>query len=269
MADSADQNVKFRIVGKQVLNGKVLADVFSKKLGQLVKAMEAADRSANGKKHYDYVIVDMAASSAAATIREIRSSNAVPTFSSAERFEECIRAVDNAQYAIARRHMECTVAIASIAKDVEIDFDFIEFTVGNHKKIVADKPFFDRATEAVTLPPVATDYEWFKGATVGSFDGTIVVEDVRDKELPKLTLRLTAGEKEVLCRWVGFKEDEFSHLLGKRVRIRGLAHYDGTSGLPVWIDIQEPPRQIKVGADLTRWAGAFKPFILDEWESSH
>ena len=266
MSDTDDHKVTFRVVGKQVLNGHVLADVFARKLAIFVKAMEAADRSANGQKHFDYVIVDLKATSAAAVVQETRSNRAVPQFSSAETFGDCMRAIDDARYEVARRHMECVTYIAAMAKDADKTFDHIQVTVNGFEPIIADKVFLARAQEATRLPDKQS---WFRGTAIATFDGTVVVEDIRDISSPRLVLRLTAGGKEIECHWLGFSSEEHHNVLGKRVRVQAKAHYDGKSGLPVRLDILQAPTLIKPKPDFLRWGSTFRPFDVSDWEGDH
>lgn len=269
MTEGTEQQIVFRIVGKPVHNGRVLADVFAKKLEALVKAMSAADRAANGQKHFDYVITELKATSASATVMEQRSNRRMPQVSSIATFDECMQAVDHERYEVARRYYDCAVQVAEIAKDADRTFDHVEVTVNGNPTVIVDKIFFRRATEAIRLPDQDGVTKWFVGTTEGSFDGKIVVEDIRDDAIPKVVLRLTAGGKEIECYWQGFSPDQHERFLGKRVRVRGRAHYDGASGLPVRIDILEAPRPVKPDADFVRWGGAFEPFEVDEWGGDH
>jgi hypothetical protein len=178
-------------------------------------------------------------------------------------------AVDDGRIAVSRKHIECATYLAAISRDVDKDFQHIEMTVNGYPTIVADKLFLERAREVIAPPKDADRVTWYRGTTVGSFDGKIIVEDVSEDQMPRLTLRLTAGGKDVVCYWPGFATDDFEPLLGRRVRVRGLAHYDGKSGLPVRIDIQETPRRLKSDADFTRWSGALKPLVIEDWDGDH
>ncbi len=81
-------------------------------------------------------------------------------------------------------------------------------------------------------------------------------------------LLLTANEKiDIRCIAPALTLEELRPVLGHRARITGMATYDGTSGLPIRLEITELPQRIKTDADFARWSGAFTPFQPDEWES--
>ncbi|WP_156932377.1 hypothetical protein [Mesorhizobium sp. LNJC391B00] len=269
MAELDSHQVRFRIVGTADLQGKVLASVFAQKLAALVRAMEAADKAANGQQRFDFVIVDLKPTSASATLREFRISSKAPDYSSVEIFERCVRSVDTQHYQFAREHLECVKQLVAVAKDVAKTYDHAEITVDNFETVVIDETFLSNATEAITIPdPEVAEAKWFKGVTVGSFDGKILETDIRHST-PKFIVRLTAGGKEITCDCPGFSIDDIRTVLGRRVRLTGRAHYDGTGGLPSKIEVIEKPRLIKENPDFARWRGTFETFTIDDWHGDN
>lgn len=120
---------------------------------------------------------------------------------------------------------------------------------------------------ALTAPdalPQLSGRTWFKGAAHGTFQGVVKAVDLRGAR-PEIKLVLSAGGKELDCVFRPEHLDGVKHSLERLVRVRGLAHYDGRSGLPRRIDIAdiEPVRPAR---DFTHWRGAYEPFEPDLWE---
>ena len=140
---------------------------------------------------------------------------------------------------------------------------------------VADAPmggeggfFLNRATEASTaLAEDAERQSWFKGSAVGTFDGEIKEADLRGS-IPKVIIRLTAGNKDIDCVCPGLSVDDIKSVLNQRVRLTGTAYYDGDSGLPIRIEVTSIPIPIKRAVDFTRWRGSFETFA-PEWDGDH
>ena len=106
--------------------------------------------------------------------------------------------------------------------------------------------------------------KWFSGSAFGSFDGEVRAVDLRGS-LPEIKLILSAGGKQIDCICRGIDIENIRSALNRRVRISGLAIYDGTSGLPRRLEAREVSL-VAPGADFTRWKGAFEPFEALEWE---
>lgn len=257
MAEVDSRQVKLRVVGTADLNRKVRAGVFASKLAALVKAVEAADRSANGTKTYEFVIADLKPSSAMATIEERRANKIVPHHSGVDVFGRCLISVQTERFDFARQHLECTRQIAVIAKDVTESFDSAELTVNGFDMVLINPPFLGKISQAITLPETAKPQQWFKGVTLGSLDGTIVTESI-DSGATTMALRLSVGDALVTCECPNFASADIAPFFGKRVRVSGRIFYKGDSGLPHKIEILELPRAVKQDPDFTKWEGAFR-----------
>ena len=97
----------------------------------------------------------------------------------------------------------------------------------------------------------------FSGIAYGSFDGVLKAVDLRG-EVKQGKLILTAGSREIESTLNNLSGDELRTALDTRVMAYGRAHYDGSSGLPVRLDITKAdPVGIRDVADLSRWGGAF------------
>jgi hypothetical protein len=269
MVDKLDTSqVEFRIIGKPELKNRVLGSVFARKLGVLIRAMGAADKTANGGKRFDYVIIDMKATSASATLSEQRVSKIMPQDSSVHAFGECLLSVNSGNFAAARRHPECALYLRALAVDVEDTFSHAELTVNGFQPVIVDKFFLNRASEAIAAEASAEIPTWFKGSAVGTFDGQIKETDLRGS-IPKVIIRLTAGGKDIDCVCPGLTVEDIRSVLDKRVRMTGSAFYDGKSGLPVRIEVTSVPVLVKQPADFTRWRGAFEPFDPELWSGNN
>lgn len=265
VADLDSRHVKFRVVGTQSFNDRVLAAVFARKLALLIKAMEAADRSANGGKRFEYVITNLtAASPATATLAEQRIGKQVPYFSSVDTFAQCARAINSGDENLARRHIECATYLAAIAKDAERSFDHGELTVNGYTAIRIDQFFSERAKEIIRGKARVERAAWFRGEAIGTFDGEILEVDLRG-DVPKVILRLTSGGKEIDCVCPGLGVEDIRKVLDRRVEVTGRAFYDGHSGLPVRIELTSVPKTVRTGVDFSRWKGSLGRDGFAEW----
>lgn len=266
MAEVRSGQVRLRVLGTVDLNRKVRANVFASKLAALIRAMEAADKAANGTKTYEFLIADLKPSSAMALVQEQRANKNVPHHSGADIFGRCLTSVETGRYEFARQYLECTKQIVSIARDVEETFDGAELTVNGYDTVLVNKLFQAKATEAVVLPDVS-EAKWFEGVTFGSLDGTIIVESIRGGETT-MVLSLSVGGVEIECLCPDFTSSDIEPFFGKRVQVSGRITYKGDTGLPSKIEVLELPKLRKQDPDFMRWRGAFRaPDQLRDWDS--
>lgn len=270
MTEALDhRHVKLRVIGTSALNERVKGRVFANKLLALISAVEAADRAANGGKRFEFVIVDLKASSASATISEQRINKLPVIDSSVEVFGRCVQSIDSGNYAFARDHVEVAACIRSLAKDVENAFDRAELTVNGYEPILIDRFFLARAEEAINIPDTAEAKEsWFQGSVIGTFDGKILESDFRGT-IPQVMLRLTAGGKDILCTCPTLSFEDIKAILKQRVRVTGKAYYSGESGIPQKIEVIALPQLVKQGADFKRWRSQFDVFTPNGWSEGN
>lgn len=264
-SDLKKREVYFRLHGQPDMVGRVRAGVFAKKLGELVRAAEAADRSTNSGKRHDLVISKLEAASASATMTEVRVSKKQTAGSGIGVLAMCAEAVTEGKFAVARKYPECVTQLRKLAHGSESIYAHGELIIDGHTPVRIDQFFYKQAEEAARPEDEQVHApQWFKGMATGSFDGKILEVDLRGK-LPKVKLVLTAGEKEIDCVCPSMDSEQLRNVLDRRVRLEGRAYYDGTSGIPARIEIMDITA-VKEGADLRRWKGAFEPFMPEVWE---
>lgn len=105
---------------------------------------------------------------------------------------------------------------------------------------------------------------YYRGHAREAFDGTIKAADLRG-DLPRVTLILTAGGKEIDCICKRLTIDEIRVALDRRVWAEGIAVYSGKSALPSRVEIDKI-NLLSSEADLSKWRGSMTPFPLSEWE---
>lgn len=259
--------IKLRVIGLPAMNDRVLAKVFARKLTSLIKAVEAADKAANGRARYDYVIVDLKPTSASVTVEEQRTVQEIPE-SSVAVLGDCVNAVNDGRFNAARAFPGCVTHLHQLAKDVGEKFSRAELTINGFQPVIVDRIFLDHA--AIASRPAASESaapEWFKGTAIGDFEGKILEIDLRGN-VPTGILRLTAGGREIPCEFPSLDGDKITQFMEQRVRVVGDALYDGRSGFPVRLRIRDEPRILKPNADIFRWKGAFEKFDLGDWDGA-
>jgi hypothetical protein len=242
-------------------HGRVPARVFANKLKQLVSALEAADKIANGEHLHTYVLSSMHMSEPTAVLREILiddmptvSESAIPTFNDAI---EGIKIHD----ARIERLAPVVRHIGLLTSGVESKFGFAEIRTTNNNVVRVDD--FLRRRAVIAKKSVAEP--WFSGAVMASFDGVLDYVDARGA-LPQIKLTLTAGGKEIDCICRQEDIEAIGDALKKRVRVFGRAIYASSSPLPMRVEVTAV-ETVKQSADFTRWRGAFRPFEIASWDA--
>lgn len=273
MATLGPGQIRFRVHGPDPAGDEVSAAVFADKLMTLVRALRAADKALNGVLMHDYVIARLRTSTPTAVLAERplpKYDDLVSGQSGISGFDDCVQAITIGERDRALRYGNCAVQIGKLAKGSQSRFGYAEVWT-REETIIRVDPFLTERTRAIVAPPteleappISATRDWFKGTAYGSFDGEIRAVDLRGA-LPELKLILTAGRKQVDCVCRGIDIETIRTALNRRVRLSGLAIYDGKSGLPRRIEVNEiipvPPP-----GDITRWAGSFEPFAPSEWE---
>jgi hypothetical protein len=241
-------------------HGQVPARVFANKLKQLVSALEAADRIANGISVHAYVLANMHMSEPTALLKEVRIENLTGNLDSAiPIFHEAIEGI--------KTHDARTERLAPVIRHVQFlssgassKFGFAEVRSSN-SSIVRIDDFLQKRTSAIRKSAAS---KWFNGAVFSTFDGVLDYVDVRGS-LPQIKLTLSAGGKELDCICRREDIDVLGTQLHQRVRISGRAIYAGTSPLPIRVEVTsvEP---VGGSGDFSRWKGAFTTFEPQPWE---
>lgn len=260
--------IKIRVLGLAEQQERVKADVFATKLRSLVHALRIADEGANGKRNFDYLIVDLKPSSASVTLQEYSVVKAPPDFSGVEELGKSARAIADGRFAEITVPSKGLLHLKRLAAGAGKQHSHIEMWVDGAAALRVDDFFEAQAQEAFRLKS-AKEMErlpYYKGTAIMAFDGLLELVDLRGS-VPRLKLTLTAGGTELDCTYKHSIDDLREHL-GRRVWAEGMAHYSGLSGLPTRIEIGLI-RSVKAEPDIQRWRGAFRmeDDDNDSWES--
>jgi len=261
----SDDTITLALHGLQSDNEFVRADVFAKKLNAFIQGLIAADKAANGGKSlHTFVVEDLKKSSAIATIREKQRTRARPEASAVRAWERGARAIYNGDPSAKHFDKAFVNSMRKLGAGSAKVFDHAEVSVGDAPepaKILRIDDYIQRQAEEV-LRAVAADEgvvrtPVFKGVAVGSFDGMLQLIDSRGPgQVLKAKLVTTAGRVQIECVVPKQLTQRFADSFDQRVRVEGLAHYDGKKLLPARVDVRSIT-PVRANADLIRWRGAF------------
>lgn len=257
--------IKLRVHGARDTNNRVRAEVFARQLTALIKALEAADKIANGGVRFDYVIAELKNESASVTLTEVVSSKKSRAESGIKVLGDTIEGIIKFNPRAIHKHSQCLPHIVSIAQGVSNDFFYSDINIGDDISFRVDDLFLEqvlRAREFVTMRMERL----YTGVAIGTFDGTIKEVDLRG-DAPRLKLILRAGGKEIDCVYSGATSEQIREILDRRVSVEGRAHYSGKSGLPERIEILKH-QEIKPSPDILRWQKQFDGLTASDWDIS-
>lgn len=253
---SGEHEITLTIHGLDEHHHDVDGEVFAEKFLNFLKGLAAADKAANGKRRYKFLISGLEKNTATARVREQVSTKGEPPHSSVNYY-------DNALGAIAADHpssrflpKEFLQPIIKLNHGVGQKFAFgeVKFKTG---KVIRIDEFLQKRAERILREIEENEgrQNFFRGQAFGSFDGVLKLVDLRG-EAKLAILKLSAGGLEIKCNVDEIEVNKLRSALDKRAIVHGLAHYDGTTGLPDRLDVRDiVPTNEK--ADLTRWRGAF------------
>jgi hypothetical protein len=250
----------FAIYGLGQDNGFVRADVFASKMSLLIRALRAADKFVNGGKRYDYVIADLAQGSAIATVRERRASRRITRGSSVATLGITLNAIyEGGAFVVPPGLLSSINGLAEGAEEI--------FSHGEARylgSVVRIDGFFRRQSEAAVAKFAEIEQEnasarLFSGAAITSFDGLLELIDGRG-DLLRGKLTLSAGGLELDCVIPKALEAVAVEAFKMRVRISGIAIYDGTSLLPQRITVEQIYRIANEGS-LADWKGRAEELV--------
>ncbi|MDG5496967.1 MULTISPECIES: hypothetical protein [Azospirillaceae] len=266
MADQLQSGqIKLRVHGAPDTNSRVRAAVFARQLAALVKALETADRIANGGMRFDYVIAELKNESASATLTEVVMSKRPRQKSGADVLGATIAGIGDLDRAVLEQYGACLPHIAAIARGVAEEFSHTDLSIGGFKPFRVDDFFLKQVVRAQTIA-TPKPQRLYRGVAIGTFDGTIKEVDLRG-DTPRLKLILRAGGREIDCVYVGATSEQIREILDRRVSVEGRAHYNGTSGLPERIEILHY-KEVKPRPDMLRWQGRFNNLIAADWDGA-
>jgi hypothetical protein len=236
----------------------VRADVFALKLRTLIAGLRRADKFANGRASFEYVIVALKTGSASVTVRQKQKSHVRPQYSSMDTYEKITTSVYNGDADASRYPTNLITNIRQLSRGSMRTFSHGELTFSDHNVIRSDD-FLERQSEeaqrrAATGIEASAD-QYYRGLAIGTFDGELKEIDSRGVVL-RGKLILSAGGLEIDCVMNKERVPEAREAFDKRVIVEGLAHYDGEQQLPSRIEIATI-RAVDRQDDLTRWRGAF------------
>jgi hypothetical protein len=255
----------FVLHGLDIDNKVVRADPFGRKFGTLINGLRAADRFANGKLSFSYMLEGLARdrTSAHFTLREKRRSSR-SAISSIDTYSEVATLIYNGSQVLGRFPPTLIRHIGNLCAGAERNFHHAEIAFANDNTIRIDDFLirqvsaahrqFDQASEIVTP-------QFFSGTSYGSFDGVIEELDARGTIL-RGKLIPTGGAVEIDCVMNKDRIPEVVSKFHQRASVSGVVHYNADSPLPVRIDVSDV-QLLDLSADLAKWRGAFTPSLVD------
>lgn len=246
--------------GLDIDNRLVRADVFAQKLTAFLRGLAAADKLANGKRLHQFVITGLAIGSARVNIREKQKTLKRPRSSGVVTYEHALAAIYNGDTHAQELPKSLLDAVASLTHGADADFAHGEVEFASHNVVRIDDYLHrqsQRTRELMRHPVQQLSHRYYRGLARSTFDGVLRVMDSRGKML-RAKLVTTAGGVEIDCVVNKSRVPEIRELLEERVRIEGLAHYDGEQQIPVRVDINNV-HIVKQKPDLIRWRGAMLP----------
>lgn len=237
---------------------RVRADVFARKLTAFIRGLIEADKLANGKQKHVYVIEELAIGSAVARVREKQKGRAVPEKSAIRTYSRAATAVYTGERYVERLPVALVSSIDSLSTGAGVQLDHAEVKFDDGVIRIDDylKKKTQSALKLLRNPSDQSGAKHFRGTAFGSFDGELKMLDHRG-ELLRAALITTAGRLELDCIVNKELGDTIANSFDRRVRVDGLAHYDGESLLPTRIDVRGIA-PVKQDASLRRWRGAVR-----------
>lgn len=252
------------IHGLDEYNQDVDGEVFARKLGAFVRGLAAADKAANGKRVFKFLLTDLSKNTATASLREQVAVKGSRRGSGLSYYVAGVEAI----YDNTPRAKDLPAAfvreVVALNKGVGHTFSFGEIKSNENFAIRVDE-FLESRAEAI-LSSInhdegllsETDRAGFSGVAFVSLDGVLKAVDLRGVT-QKAALVLTAGGKQIECVVNTLAVSKLRDALDRRVTVYGRAHYEGASGLPTRLDVRDvrifPER---TDADLARWRGHFR-----------
>ena len=252
-----DDETTLAVHGLDLDEGVVRAEVFVQKLREFIDALKTADRLVNGKSAYDYLLPHLRNGSAEATVRA-RARTRNPTQSPISVLERTATAVYNGDRRdVPFEDLELVATIEKLSRGTNERFAHAEISFSGNNVIRIDDYLQRQAEDAMLAPNDASvgQLQSYRGVALGTFDGVLKEIDSRGTML-RGKLVLVPSTTEIDCVMNKDRVPAARESFDKRVVVRGTARYDGRSGLPTRVDVDEI-RTIKQRADLTRWKGAF------------
>lgn len=247
----------FVVHGLDVDAKNVRADVFARKLLTLISGLRDADKFANGKLSYGYVITELKIGSASVAVRQRQRSRRRPLYSAIDVYEQVAGAIYNGDRSVGQYSGKLVQRVGQLSAGAMETFSHAELVFPDDNVIRIDD-FLSRQADAAGVliaEPEGHRDQFYRGRAIGSFDGELQEIDNRGMIL-RGKLILSPGV-EIDCVMNKERVPEAREAFGSRVVVQGTAHYDGEQQLPSRIDVTTI-RTIGQRPDLLRWRGAFQ-----------
>lgn len=247
------------IHGLDAFNGDVDGEVFAQKLWKFIRALNEADKAANGKRRYKFLITDLQKNTATASVREqLGSGGSAPADSSFDYFEKGVQAI-YADAPAARRLPHVFVRlIVDETKHVGDTFRLGEIKRKSTGTVILIDDFLRQRAERVLSDinrATSGALPYYQGVAYGSFDGTLLLLDSLESA-ERAVLVLTAGGKKIECIISRVDVEQVRRAYKRRCIVQGAAHYSADQALPVRIDASQIDI-VEGNGNLARWQGQF------------
>jgi hypothetical protein len=273
MSPPGGKDLTLKIFGLDAMAGEVFADVFAKKVTDIIRGLKKVDKLYNGGARHDYVVVGLKIGSAEIDFREkvisekqIKKSPSTEFLAfgiSASRSQSLVPS-DDAQ-------SEMLTMLKTLCKNASNRFDYATLRNGEEDIIRVDK-FLERQVDRIIRAELDTaasePVKYFVGEATGTFDGVIEAIDLKG-EAPDARLILSAGGKPIDCILMGLDLDEVRRALGSRIAATGRAIYEGKTGLPSRLEIRSIKQYGDRDDDILSLFGSFKPAPLTFWDDAN
>ena len=275
--DTANSDLTFTIYALGDVGGSdgkpVPADVFVRKMKEILDALKEADRSANHGVRHEYLIADLKKGSAEITFAErpVPSMAGVVLHSSFYEFERCVDAVFRNDVTAVRKFNGLLEKVTRVAEGAGERFAYIKIERGSDgRDYRADSLLLNQARRIGKEIEAQRAEEYrpprlFRGQAIDGFDGSIKEVDLRGR-VKRCKFVLSDSTKELDCEFVDFSLDEIKDVLDCRVWADGDAIYNGEHGLPDRFLIRAV-RKVQPKRDVTTWRGTLGPMsdLGDDW----
>ena len=209
-------------------NRIVRANVFAQKFRELLSALAIADKLANDKPGFNYVITGLKLGSASVTVREKQRRRERAYASAIRYFEDTASAIYNGDRILERQSPNLVRSVQKLSSGVGKKFQHAEIAFEDN--VIRIDDFLQRqanvAYELATLPELKRSDQFYRGIANGSFDGILKEIDARGTML-RGKLVLSAGGLEIDCVMNKERVRQAGESFDKRVMVEGAAHYDG------------------------------------------
>jgi hypothetical protein len=258
MAAQDRSGVAITIHGLDVDNRAVRADVFLQKCRALLTSLRACDRAENPTPAFRYMIADLRMSSAHARLEERPYRSVMSKRSGAQLYHQIMVAVYEGDKNIERYPPTVVKLTEQLSRHAGETFSHAELAFDSTSPIRIDNFFEVQARRALRRLAGDDDRpeEFYSGIAFSSFDGVLRELDSRGSVVRGKVI-LTAGGREIDCIFSRDDIPEVRECFERRSIIEAVAHYDGSTPLPVRLDVRDII-PIKKDANLQRWRGALR-----------